>query len=44
MRQGAPEVTSAQEQDPKPRIGDYEGEAEHSLQEPGGKSATRAAQ
>jgi hypothetical protein len=33
----APEVASAQEQDPKRRIGDFEGKAEHSLQEPGGK-------
>jgi hypothetical protein len=37
-RRGAPEVASAQEQDPKRRIGDYEGQAEHSLQEPGGKN------
>jgi hypothetical protein len=31
-------VDSAQEQDPKRRIGDYQGKAEHSLQEPGGKN------
>jgi hypothetical protein len=31
------EVTSAQEQDPKRRLGDFEGKGEHSMQEPGGK-------
>ena len=31
------EVSSAQEQDPKRRLGDFEGKGEHSLQEPGGK-------
>jgi hypothetical protein len=36
---GTPEVGSAQEQDPKRRIGDFEGKADHSLQEPGGKKA-----
>jgi hypothetical protein len=34
----AVEVDSAQEQDPKRRLGDYEGKGEHSLQEPGGKN------
>jgi hypothetical protein len=34
---GAAEVASAQEQDPKRRLGDFEGKAEHSMQEPGGK-------
>jgi hypothetical protein len=34
----APEVGSAQEQDPKRRLGDFEGKGEHSLQEPGGKN------
>jgi hypothetical protein len=33
------EVGSAQEQDPKRRLGDFEGKGEHSLQEPGGKNA-----
>jgi hypothetical protein len=33
----AGEVSSAQEQDPKRRIGDFERTGEHSLQEPGGK-------
>ncbi len=32
------EVTSAQEQDPKRRIGDYEQTGEHALQQPGGKN------
>jgi hypothetical protein len=31
------EVPSAQEQDPKRRLGDFEGKGEHSIQEPGGK-------
>jgi hypothetical protein len=31
------EVTSAQEQDPKRRLGDFDGKGEHSMQEPGGK-------
>ena len=34
----AAEVSSAQEQDPKRRLGDFEGKAEHSMQEPGGKN------
>jgi hypothetical protein len=35
---GTAEVSSAQEQDPKRRLGDFEGKGEHSLQEPGGKN------
>ncbi len=31
------EVSSAQEQDPKRRLGDFDGKGEHSMQEPGGK-------
>jgi hypothetical protein len=31
------EVSSAQEHDPKRRLGDFETKAEHSIQEPGGK-------
>jgi len=34
----AGEVASAQEHDPKRRLGDYEGKGEHSMQEPGGKN------
>jgi hypothetical protein len=34
----AGEVGSAQEHDPKQRMGDYDGKAEHSMQEPGGKN------
>lgn len=34
--QTAAEVTSAQEQDPKHRMGDFSGKADHSIQEPGG--------
>jgi hypothetical protein len=34
----AAEVSSAQEQDPKRRLGDFEGKGEHSIQEPGGKN------
>lgn len=34
---GQGEIGSAQEQDPKRRLGDYEGKGEHSIQEPGGK-------
>ena len=33
----AAEVSSAQEQDPKRRLGDFDGKGEHSMQEPGGK-------
>lgn len=29
---------SDQEQDPKRRLGDFEGKGEHSIQEPGGKN------
>ena len=32
------EVSSAQEQDPKRRLGDFEGKGEHSMQEPDGKN------
>ena len=35
---GTAEVSSAQEQDPKRRLGDFEGKGEHSIQEPGGKN------
>ncbi len=34
----AAEVASAQEQDPKRRLGDFDGKGEHSMQEPGGKN------
>ncbi len=34
----AAEVSSAQEHDPKRRLGDFEGKGEHSMQEPGGKN------
>jgi len=37
VKKGAAEVSSAQEQDPKRRLGDFEGKGEHSMQEPGGK-------
>ncbi len=37
-KEGAAEVSSAQEQDPKRRLGDYDGKGEHSMQEPGGKN------
>ena len=37
-KKGAAEVTSAQEQDPKRRLGDFDGKGEHSMQEPGGKN------
>jgi hypothetical protein len=33
------EVGSAEEQDPKRRLGNFEGKGEHSMQEPGGKNA-----
>jgi hypothetical protein len=36
-KEGQAEVASAQEHDPKQRLGDYEDKGEHSLQEPGGK-------
>jgi len=35
---GATEVSSAQEQDPKRRLGDFEGKGEHSMQEPDSKN------
>jgi hypothetical protein len=35
--QDKPEVASAQEQDPKRRLGDFDGKGEHSMQEPDGK-------
>jgi hypothetical protein len=34
---GAAEVQSAQENDPKRSLGDFENKGEHSIQEPGGK-------
>ena len=37
-RHGAGEVESAQEQDPKRRIGDFTGTGEHSFQQPGGRN------
>ena len=37
-KKGAAEVASAQEQDPKRRLGDFVGKGEHSIQEPGGKN------
>ncbi len=37
-KKGAAEVSSDQAQDPKRRLGDFEGKGEHSLQEPGGKN------
>ena len=37
VKKGAAEVASAQEHDPKQRLGDFEGKGEHSIQEPGGK-------
>ena len=36
--QSPAEVASAQEQDPKRRLGDFTGKGEHSIQEPGGKN------
>ncbi|HVS39723.1 MAG TPA: hypothetical protein VMS17_29470 [Gemmataceae bacterium] len=32
------EVSSDQEQDPKRRLGDFDGKGEHAMQEPGGKN------
>lgn len=32
------EVVSAQEQDPKRRLGDFTGKGEHSFQQPGGRN------
>ena len=34
------EVSSAQEQDAKRRIGDFTGKGEHSFQQPGGRNAS----
>ena len=34
----AAEVSSAQEQDPKRRLGDFDGKGEHSMQETDGKA------
>ena len=39
-KMGAAEVSSAQEQDPKRRLGDYDGKGEHAMQEPGGKNGS----
>jgi hypothetical protein len=36
--QSPAEVKSAQEQDPKRRIGDFTGKGEHPMQEPGGRN------
>jgi hypothetical protein len=38
VKKNAAEVASAQEQDPKRRLGDFDGKGEHSMQEPGGKN------
>lgn len=32
--------TGFQEQDPKRRLGDYEGKGEHAIQQPGGKNGS----
>ena len=37
-RQTTGEVESAQEQDPKRRLGDFTGTGEHSFQQPGGRN------
>jgi len=39
--QSPAEVTSAQEQDPKRRIGKFIGKGEHPLQEPGGRNVSK---
>ena len=39
-KKGAAEISSAQEKDPKRRLGDFEGKGEHSMQEPGGKNGS----
>jgi hypothetical protein len=36
--QSPAEVASAQEQDPKKRLGDFTGKGEHSFQQPGGRN------
>jgi len=37
-QQSAAEVASAQEQDPKRRLGDFTGTGEHPFQQPGGRN------
>ena len=39
--QAPAEVSSAQEQDPKRRLGDFTGKGEHSFQQPGGRNASK---
>jgi hypothetical protein len=39
--QSPAEVTSAQEQDPKRRLGDFTGKGEHSFKQPGGRNASK---
>ncbi len=39
--QSPAEVTSAQEQDPKRRIGDFTGKGEHPFQQPGGRNGSK---
>jgi hypothetical protein len=39
--QSPAEVSSAQEQDPKRRLGDFTGKGEHSFQQPGGRNASK---
>jgi len=39
--QSPAEVTSAQEQDPKRRLGDFTGKGEHSFQQPGGRNGSK---
>ena len=36
--QSPAEVASAQEQDPKRRLGDFTGKGEHSIEQPGGRN------
>jgi hypothetical protein len=38
--QSPAEVSSAQEQDPKRRLGDFTGKGEHSFQQPGGRNGS----
>jgi hypothetical protein len=40
VKKRAAEVASAQEQDPKRRLGDFDGKGEHSMQEPDGKNGS----
>jgi len=35
---GSEETNPTQQQDPKRRLGDYEGAGEHSIQQPGGRN------